>query len=299
MDDNLRRVEYIIEIANPSSDPIDVNLAIPFLPMHPFILHPTKCIRLNKSIIQLVYDVSRQGMTLRSFVEAQRRAKKEHSLYSRMSSRLLHTAHLDPIPTMMRLIDGYEQLIEYHVIVGHSTVNPDCIWIEPDQTGRMCSYVINTMESYMQVSTPTAGFVDNNISVSSLSDRTFWPPEILGKYNHRVFFSDGEDERTIARLTSTIRVRPFNRSNTRSSAITIVYSLGLVMFYMITKSPPFDGTRLDVDERPAMCMIENSRHRKIIEIAINADPKHRPTLAEFRDIINPANIDFKQNCVIL
>jgi len=266
-------IEYKIKIKN-KCDGTQLNEYINRLPQHPYVLNPVSVIRDNKNMC-LAYKVTSKGTTLRNYILDKSSASHTGRLTARISGLFRHKKRLSPIQIMMHLIDGYEFLLKNHMLTGQSNINPDSIWIEPDDNGNMIAFVINTVEFI------TMNEYDLNTA--------YWSPEMLSKYNHVAFYDD--TPASFQSLSSKMK-----RTDTRPSTISVVYSLGLVLYFIIVQRDPFEGTRVNVYDKPPLHFIHDERMKLNILKALDSDMRERPTLQQYREYLLDADIS---SCVIL
>jgi hypothetical protein len=262
-------IDYRVLVDN-NCDESQLSEYISKLKPHPNILNPYACVKEDNSL-WLLYKVSANGTTLRKYI-----LDKKPQVTSRLSQKIIdifHHSHLNPEQMILRLIDGYEFLLNNHLLTNQSNINPDYIWIEPN-----AAFVINTIESLTNEKT---------------LNTTFWSPEMLSKYNHAAFYDETVEGqyKSINTLASKLK-----RYDTRPSTISTVYSLGLVLYFIVAKREPFEGTRVDVYEKPPMHYIHDERMKRYILTAIDSDVKERPTLQQYREFILDSHLS---GCVIL
>jgi len=270
------RIIYRKMVSN-NCDELQLSEYIKTIPTHSYVLNPVACIKEDKQIY-LEYNVSSKGMTLRRFILDEAKVTNNNRLTKRITGFLHHKKHLNPIQTLLQLIDGYEFLLNKHLLTNQSNISPDCIWIEPDEHGHLTAFVINTIESLT--------------NVKSLNT-TYWSPEMLCKYNHAAFYNDTPEGHyeSIYSLASKL-----SRYDTRPSTISAVYSLGLILYFIVAKREPFEGTRVNVYEKPPMHYIHDEHMKRNIFTALDSDVRERPTLQQYREYLLDTNISC---CVIL
>lgn len=261
-------IDYRVLVDN-TCDEEQLSGYISKLTHHPNILNPYACLKEDNKL-WLLYKVSAKGKTLRSYILD----KPPPQRLSLQISGMFHHK-LNPVQTLLQLIDGYEFLLNKHLLTNQSNINPDYIWIEPNENA---AFVINTIES-----------LTNEKTLST----TFWSPEMLCKYNHAAFYDDTvEGEyKTINSLASKLK-----RYDTRPSTISTVYSLGLVLYFIVARREPFEGTRVNVYEKPPMQFVRDERIKHHILTAIDSDVRDRPTLQQYREYLLDTHIP---GCVIL
>ena len=266
--------EYKIKITN-KCDEEQLNEYINRLPQHPCVLNPVRVVRENREM-WLSYKVTTRGTTLQKYILNKPAHRHTGRLTARLSGLFHHKKRLNPIKITMQLIDGYEFLLNNHMLTGQSNINPDSIWIEQDDSGNMIAFIINTVESM-------------TMSEYDSSNTAYWSPEMLSKYNHAAYY---DTTPSIQSLSSRLK-----RYDTRPSTISAVYSLGLILYFIVARHEPFEGTRVNVYEKPFMHFIHDDRIKKYILAAIDSDVRERPTLQQFREIIDPQKNT--TNCIIL
>ena len=266
--------EYKIKVTN-KCDEEQLNEYINRLPQHPCVLNPVRVVRENREM-WLAYKVTTKGTTLQKYILSKPAHPDTGRLTARISGFFHHKKRLNPIQIMMQLIDGYEFLLNNHMLTGQSNINPEFIWVEQDDSGNMIAFVINTVESI------TMGEYDS-------SNTAYWCPEMVSKYNHAAFY---DTTPSIQSLASKLK-----RYDTRPSTISAVYSLGLILYFIVARHEPFEGTRVNVCDKPFMNFIHDERMKKYILTAIDSDVRERPTLQEFREFIDPKKSTTK--CMIL
>jgi hypothetical protein len=263
-------IDYRVLVDN-NCDEAQLSEYISKLKPHPHILNPYACVKEDNGL-WLLYKVSTKGTTLLHYI-----LDKKPQVISRLSHRFTGLFHhkLNPLQTLLQLIDGYEFLLNNHLLTNQSNINPDYIWIEPDEN---TVFVINTIESLTNEKT---------------LNTTYWSPEMLCKYNHAAFYDETVEGqyKSINTLASKLK-----RYDTRPSTISTVYSLGLVMYFICARREPFEGTRVDVYEKPPMQFVRDERMKHHILTAIDSDVRERPTLQQYREFILDSHLS---GCVIL
>jgi hypothetical protein len=228
---------------------------------HPNVLSPSGITRDGKSS-WLYYNVSPNGMTLRALIE------KKQLQHNRLTSRLFHFMKIDPYKIILQLIDAYEFMLNNNLLLGQSNINPDCIWVEHEEnSSQLKVYVINTIETIVNC---------------EVSDKNYWSPELFSKYKAVTFYPTEFKQPFIVQQKNTNKLV---RNNTRPSTITSVYSLGLIMYYIVTHKDPFDCYRLYANDKPYMSEIQDKDLNYSITIALDSDIRERPTLQQYREII--------------
>ena len=201
----------------------------------------------------LVYRPTTYGQTLRSYIVEINKLRRLTSLRSTFSKQ----ATITPIKLLLRLVDVYEYLMSRNRLLSPSHINPDLIWIDFDAEGTIQIQLLD---------------IANANPICEHNEKLYWSPEMLSKYSAVAYYNIDKQ------LT-------LKRCDTRPSAMSTVYSLGLVLYFIVSGKDPFEGSRVNVYERPPSLLSFNPIYGKLIWIATNSDPKQRPTLAEWRTTI--------------
>lgn len=208
----------------------------------------------------LVYSVNKNGKTLRQFIKDLNTQKPKRSFRQSFRKQLV----LHPVDILVQLIDACDYLLANNKILSQSHINPDLIWVEYDHDKNISVKFIDTL--------------DFSVIMDICGQGTMYlSPELLGKQNHITFYAEESNH-----INKQISLK---RYDTRPSTISSVYSLGLVMYFMVTHEDPYIGSRIHVSERPHLGHNMNPDYSKLIYVATEPDPKHRPTLKEFRELI--------------
>jgi hypothetical protein len=218
----------------------------------------------------LVYKVTGRGKTLRNFIAD---LNKPHERISfRDSFRRTKVAHITTIDLLLLIIDTYDELLSKNRLLSQTHINPDMIWVDYDIHNKINVRLLDILDYEL---------VDDNINES-----IYLSPELLGKRNHLLYNSSG---------TGPIKMS-LNRYDTRPSTLSSVYSIGLVLYFMITNNDPYVGSRVDVYERPCLDNIP-PLYSKIIWVATNANQKERPTIKDFREMVLRMHVSDKYPCI--
>jgi len=289
--DNIyEKITYTIELSS-VSEPIN-KLAdyIEQLPNHPNILNPTNVTCDAKNTVYLHYSVFANGTTLRSWINS------INSIKQGFRTTIRKTLHLspmklkiNPLDIMMQLIEACEFMLSKNMLVGQSSIDPDFIWIEYDESQKLHVRILNTIEAS-----------STDILDSIHKNKVYWSPEMISKYNHKMFYSDNEIQ--IPQCVMNYKsAREFKRYDTRPSTLSSVYSLGLILYYITMNEDPFVGHRVCADERPLRMYEINMNVSKLVWSATEQDIKMRPTLQEWKKQIVAAatNYNKKYSCVLL
>jgi hypothetical protein len=241
------------------SDICNIRATIPTgVPSHPHILYPVDIsFDDQNNATYLHYLVSEDGMTLRDFI---------HFIYSprkKLRATIFNTLHrIRPIDIMLQLIDTYEFMLANDRMVGQSNVNPDCIWIERNSSGEVKVYVMDTLET----------IIDHKYRVVDNNNKQYWSSEYIHEYNNLILYD-----------SDIIRKPSLTRFDTKPTPISIVYSLGLVLYFIVQHHDPYPDGRLHSDERPFFHSHFNERYIKYVHSATEPDRRKRPTLRDWKD----------------
>ena len=244
---------------------------------HPNILLPYSIQRgINQTT--LLYKVFKNGMTLREFIN------KKPSRSTLRNTILTNSKHsIKPLEIILQLISAYEYMLSNNMVLPCFSMNPDYIWIQYDESGKQQVLVINVFENILM----------DKCDYCVNSNKNYWSPETLGKYNHIMYYSDNSSNsekinefkinlKSKIKKSSSVVARDYSRNSTIGS----VYSLGLILYFMILHKDPFEEHRLHEDDTPDFTDInENNDLIKIIKFATITDVVERPTLLEFKDFI--------------
>jgi hypothetical protein len=229
----------------------DINDAIPEIPTHPNILIPNTATIENKCLY-LHYTVCTSGMTLRDFIEQVNSSKVNvrTTVYN-----ALHRVKL--IAMILELIQIYEFMISKNMLIGQSNINPENIWVEREKNGHLKIYVLYTLETHIECQ-----FRTNTC-------KKYLPSEIIKEH--------------MSLLDNELMKPKLTRIDTRVTSINVVYSLGLVLYFIASGHDAFDRYRLDPFEKPFIRHGINALVSKLIMSATEPDYKHRPSLSEWKE----------------
>ncbi len=239
---------------------------------NPHILSPYRTFK-EGPYKYLVYHVTTRGKTLREFI-AEVNNKPERRSF-RISLRKQYHIHMNPLDILLKLIDVCEYLLNTNRLLSQSHINPDLIWIDYDANNNITLRLLDIM--------------DCDVANEDINETMYLSPELLGKRNYLMYMTspDSNDKNKIIHKPSSL-----NRYDTRPSSLSSVYSIGLVFYFIVNNADPYEGSRIHVEERPRLTGT-SPLYSKIIWIATNNNPKERPTLKEYREIVvllrNPKN----------
>jgi hypothetical protein len=215
----------------------------------------------------LVYKVTTQGKTLREFITEVNKQPIRTSFRSSIRKR---EHKLNPLELLLKLIDICEGLLVRNKLLSQSHINPDLLWVDFDKNNNIQIKLLDIL--------------DCDVANENIKETLYLSPELLGKRNHALY-----------NKTDTKKIS-LNRYDTRPSTLSSVYSIGLVLYFIVSNADPYEGSRVDVNERPHLNEIQPT-YAKLIWIATNADPKERPTLSEYRDIATNMLNPIKGSCM--
>jgi len=228
------------------------SIEIKNMPPHPNILFPYSAVK-QYNVIILSYIVLANGTTLRDFIN-----KRKQS--TRFSFRKIHL--WTPNDIMLQIISACEFMVANNLITNQTNINPNNIWIQYNEHGKLCAYVMYNFENAIEENETT-----------HLDERTknYWAPEILKKHNNARFF---EDQETIIRSISVLK-----RRNTTQSTLQIVYSLGLILYFIVYKEDAFPELRIDETDWPQFH--HKNKYTDNIKLAIHPEAKDRMALTQW------------------
>jgi len=255
------------------------------------ILSPYKVTKVSKYSVKLTYRVTRHGSTLREYINEQAKHMNKDHDQTRLDKlgQVIRTTFmggplhvLKPPEMILTIIDAYSYMMKNNLLISQNTINPDSIWVDRDSNGKMCVYVIDMLDPLFK--TLHSG------------NQNYWSPEMLGRYNYVMYYQEEP-----ANIYNSTSVRTLKRSETRCSTLGIVYSLGLILYYMVAKHELFteDEPRFSIYELVGITNITDPKYKTIISLAIEPELTKRPRLEEWRDLIvrilNPYSVSIKES----
>ena len=222
---------------------------------HPYALMPYRAYREGMSKY-FVYQVTSRGKTLRQFI-ADLNIPPERTSF-RNSFRKRQPVAITTLDLLLLIIDTCENLLGSNRLLSQSHINPDMIWVDYDADDHRTVRLLDIMDYDL---------VDENINES-----TYLSPELLGKLRHLLYNAPIQKKMSL------------NRYDTRPSTLSSVYSIGLILYFIVSNADPYEGSRVDVDERPSLSGI-SPIYSKLIWTATDANPTERPTLKEYREAV--------------
>jgi hypothetical protein len=230
---------------------------------NPHILSPYRTFK-EGPYKYLVYHVTNRGKTLREFIKDVNKKPERRSF--RASFKKQDHARMNPLDILLKLIDACEDLLNKNRLLSQSHINPDLIWIDYDVHNNISVRLLDIM--------------DYDVAKEDMNETIYLSPELLGKRNHLMYMTNKDSLETHPQVQKRSSL---NRYDTRPSTLSSVYSIGLVLYFVVNNADPYEGSRIHVDERPHLSGTP-TLYSKLIWIATN-DMKERPTLKEFREIV--------------
>lgn len=139
-------------------------------------------------------------------------------------------------------------MISSNMLIGKSNVNPDNIRIERELNGNLKISVLYTAES----------IIDNKFRNNS--GRRYWSSETMNEYNNITYYNYGSKTKPV-----------LTRNDTKPSPISIVYSLGLILYFIVEGHDASEEHRTDVYETPHLSARVNPLIARLIDSATNSD----------------------------
>ena len=232
------------------------------MPSHPNILFPFNAEKKYNTVI-LSYNVLDNGLTLRDFIQ---NCKKQPTRFTLRKINLWN-----PNDIMLQIISACEFMVKNNLLSPQTNINPNNIWIQYNEEGKMCVYEIYNFENIIE-----------EIQLSHLDERSrnYWAPEILRKYNHVRFFETPYIE-PISKYSSLL-----TRRNTTPSTLEIVYSLGLILYFIVYKEDAFPELRIHEYDWPNFHSV--NKYNRNIKLAIQPEIKDRLSLTELSFVLQTA-----------
>jgi hypothetical protein len=248
--------EYKLLISDYYTDDITrINQELSAIPAHPNILIPYCATVDDESQLFLHYNVNDTGLTLKQFIHSVNTTKVN------IRKTIYNALHrIQPTVAILQLIEIYEFMIASNMLIGKSNVNPDNIWVEREHNGKLKISVIYTAES----------IIDNKFRNNS--GRNYWSAETMNEYNNITYYNYG----------LSITKPALTRNDTRPTPISIVYSLGLILYFMVEGHDAFEEHRIDVYEMPHLSAHVNPIIARLITSATDTNYRTRPSLAEWK-----------------
>lgn len=231
---------------------------------NPHILSPYRTFK-EGHYKYLVYHVTTRGKTLREFIAEVNKPQERKSF--RTSFRRQQNVRMNPLDLLLKLIDACEDLLNKNRLLSQSHINPDLIWIDYDVHNNISVRLLDIM--------------DYDVANEDINESIYLSPELLGKRNHLMYIKSSNSLETHPQVQKRSSL---NRYDTRPSTLSSVYSIGLVMYFIVNNTDPYEGSRIHANERPRL-IDTPTVYSKLIWIATNDNPKERPTLKEFREIV--------------
>jgi len=226
---------------------------------HPNVLSPCAVSR-RGNCLYLHYIVSDRGTSLRTFINNINSQKRG------VRASFVRGNHIPPHDLVLQLIDALTFMAVKRMMVGGSYVNPDFIWVDYLPDGKMTVSVIDTLETV----------IDERYRIAN-ENKQYWSPECLKAHN-----AERSAHEYISRKPSSL-----SRTDTVPSSFSLVYSLGLVLYFATQNHDPYeDGVRTYPDERPNLIEhLINHKIGRLVWAATEPDTQNRPTMAEFHKLV--------------
>lgn len=229
----------------------------------PRMLTPYSTVRENGQQY-LVYRPTSFGKSLRSYITDVNKLRK----FTTFRTSFVKRANFTHLELLLRLIDIYEFLLSKNRLLSPSHINPDLVWVDYDESGTIRIQLLDIV---------------NATPMYEHNEKLYWSPEMLSKYSAVTYYNVDKQ-------------LSLKRCDTRPSAMSTVYSLGLILYFIISAEDPFYDSRVNVNERPPSLLLINPLYGRLIFIATHHDPKQRPTLSEWRETVLQMNSPTKTLC---
>ena len=224
-----------------------------FIQNHTNVISPIE-VSCDSNATYLHYSVSVKGMTLREFVKPKQPIR--NTLFNS-----LHRNH--PIDIILQLIDAYDFMTNHNMLVGQPNINPDCIWIERNASGEVKASVMNTLETEIH---DKYRIVDDN--------QQYWSSDYISEYHNVNYYNQDFNHKPI-----------FTRCDTKLSSNHIVYSLGLILYFIVEHHNPYPEGRVNPTERPYFTAHCSTKYKTYITLATEPNPKKRTKLMEWKCLL--------------
>ena len=231
--------------------------------------------------IYLVYLVTNTGKTLRSLIESIYQPRQKSSFRKTLRHTFNIGIRIDPLDLLLKLIDTCENLLISNKLFSQAHINPDLIWIDYDNNHNIIVKWLDILQC--------------DTVYENRSETIYLSPELLRKRNHMLYFNNQISEKYLYNTQIKTQM-PLKRYDTRPSTLSTVYSLGLLLYFIVMGKDPYIGSRIHVDERPDLVNV-SPLYSKIIWTATEPDPKGRPTIKEFREIVIIARTPKSKWCI--
>ena len=231
--------------------------------------------------IYLVYLVTNRGKTLRNLIEGINQPRQQSSFRRTFRNTFNRNLRINIFDLLLKLIDTCENLLISNKLLSQAHINPDLIWIDYDNNNNIIIKWLDILEC--------------DTVYENRSETVYWSPELLSKRNHILYFNNQISE-NYPDNTQIKKHMSLKRYDTRPSTLSTVYSLGLLLYFIVMGKDPHVGPRIHVDERPDLVNV-SQLYSKIIWTATEPDPKGRPTLKEFREIVIIARTPKSKWCI--
>lgn len=213
---------------------------------HSNVISPIE-VSYDSNATYLHYSVSVKGMTLRDFIKPKQRITLLNTLYRN-----------DPIHIILQLIDAFDFMTRNNMLVGQPIINPDCIWIERDTSGEIKAFVMNTLNRYSRP------FMDDH-------NQQYWSSDYVNEYHNVNYYNKEKPMLT--------------RCDTNLSSNHIVYSLGLLLYFIVVHNDPYPEGRVNPTDRPYFTTNFNTKYKTYIILATEPNIVTRISLMEWKSLL--------------
>ena len=155
--------------------------------------------------------------------------------------------------------DGHNSYLHYHVSEDGMTLREFINFIYNPRK-KLRATIFNTV-------------IDNKYRIVD-DNKQYWSAEYISEYSNLMFYN-----------SDSIRKPTLTRCDTKPTPISIVYSLGLILYFIVEHHDPYPDGRLHSNERPFFRTQLNERYKKYICLATEPDIRKRPTMREWKDTI--------------
>ena len=230
---------------------------------HRNVLSPCSVSQKGKCLY-LHYLMSDRGSSLRTFINEVNRPK--HGIRASFA----RPTYISAVDILLQVIDALLFMSKNRMLDGNTNINPDFIWVDYDIDGKIVVSVIDTMETV----------IEERYRIAN-ENKQYWSAECLKEH---IIFCD-EQTQPILRKTT------LSRMDTVPSSFSLVYSLGLVLYFISQNHDPYeDGVRIYPDERPNLIgHLNNRKVASLVWVATEPDTRNRPSLVEFRKLVMDAS----------
>lgn len=256
---------YIKKISYISN--IDITIS-QYPPIHTHVLSPIE-VSYDSNATYLHYLVSDRGMTLREFIGYINRPNRK--VRRTVFNSFHHNYQVDII---LQLIDAYDFMMTNNMLVGQPNINPDCIWIERNLSGEIKVYVMDVLETIIH---DRYRITDDN--------QQYWSSEYINEYHNINYYNIDYQYKPI-----------LTRCDTRLPCKNIVYSLALILYFIVEHKDPYPEGRVIPVDRPYFSADCNAKYKTYIMFATEPNIIKRPSLNEWKRILKKHNATHR--CIV-